>query len=106
MKLNDNIHEMRTGLEKLANAVQHYEYKIACKTLKQTENLGNGLISKLCNELDVEYSKFEARMKEHKDDSNVEYACRHSDSIFIFMFLHSGLEFGVLNIKFIAEFTD
>ena len=44
MKLNDNIHEMRTGLEKLANAVQHYEYKIASKTLKQTEKLGNGLI--------------------------------------------------------------
>ena len=40
------------------------------------------------------------------DDSNVENACRHSDSIFIFMFLHSGLEIGVLNIYFIAEFTD
>ena len=40
------------------------------------------------------------------DDSNVENACRHSDSIFIFMFLHSSLEFGVLNIKFVAEFTD
>ena len=47
------------GFEKLASAVQHYEYKIASKTLKQTENLGNGLISKLCNELDVQYSKFE-----------------------------------------------
>ena len=60
MKLNDNIHEVRTGLEKLANAVQHYEYKIASKTLKQTEDLGNALISKLSNELDVQYSKFEA----------------------------------------------
>ena len=68
MKLNDNIHEMRTGLEQLVNAVQHYEYKIASKTLKQTENLGNGLISKLSNELDVQYSKFEARMKEQKDE--------------------------------------
>ena len=71
MKLNDNIHEMRTGLEKLANAVQHYEYKIASKTLKQTEDLGNGLISKLSNELDVQYSKFEARMKEHKDEDRI-----------------------------------
>ena len=41
-------------------------YKIASKTLKQTENLGNGLISKLSNELDVQYSKFEPRMKEQK----------------------------------------
>lgn len=68
MKLNDNIHEMRTGLEKLANAIQHYEYKIASKTLKQTEDLGNGLISKLSNELDVQYSKFEAQMKKQKDE--------------------------------------
>ena len=68
MKQNENIHDMRTGLEKLANAVQHYEYKIASKTLKQTEDLGNGLISKLSNELDVQYSKFKARMKEQKDE--------------------------------------
>ena len=68
MKLNDNIDEMRTGLEKLANAVHHYEHKIADATLKQTENLGNGLISKLSNELDVQYSKFKARMKEQKDE--------------------------------------
>lgn len=76
MKLNDNIHDMRTVLEKLANAVQHYEYKIASKTLKQTENLGNGLISKLCNELDVQYSKFEARMKEHKDEDRIRVPTR------------------------------
>ena len=76
MKLNDNIHEMRTGLEKLANAVQHYEYKIASKTLKQTENLGNGLISKLSNELDVQYSKFEARMKEQKDEDVIRVPTR------------------------------
>ena len=76
MKLNDNIHEMRTGLEKLANAVQHYEYKIASKTLKQTENLGNGLISKLSNEIDVQYSKFEARMKEHKDEDRIRVPTR------------------------------
>lgn len=76
MKLNDNIHEMRTGLEKLANAVQHYEYKIASKTLKQTEDLGNGLISKLSNELDVQYSKFEARMKEHKDEDIIRVPSR------------------------------
>ena len=76
MKLNDNIHEMRTVLEKLANAVQHYEYKIASTTLKQTENLGNGLISKLSNELDVQYSKFEARMKEHKDEDRIRVPTR------------------------------
>ena len=76
MKLNDNIHEMRTVLEKLANAVQHYEYKIASKTLKQTENLGNGLISKLSNELDVQYSRFEERMKEQKDEDRIRVPSR------------------------------
>ena len=76
MKLNDNIHEMRTGLEKLANAVQHYEYKIASKTLKQTEDLGNSLVSKLSNEIDVQYSKFEARMKEHKDEDRIRVPTR------------------------------
>ena len=76
MKLNDNIHEMRTGLEKLANAVQHYEYKIASKTLKQTEDLGNALISKLSNELDVQYSKFEAKMKEQKDEDRIRVPTR------------------------------
>ena len=76
MKLNDNIHEMRTVLEQLTNAVQHYEYKIASKTLKQTEDLGNGLISKLSNEIDVQYSKFEARMKEHKDEDRIRVPTR------------------------------
>ena len=76
MKLNNNIHEMRTELEKLVNAVQHYEYKIASTTLKQTENLGNGLISKLNNELDVQYAKFEARMKEHKDEDRIRVPSR------------------------------
>ena len=76
MKLNDNIHDMRTGLEKLANAIQHYEYKIASKTLKQTEDLGNGLISKLSNELDVQYSKFEARMKKLKDEDGIRVPSR------------------------------
>ena len=71
MKLNDNIHEMRTVLEKLANAVQHYKYKIASKTLKQIEDLGNGLISKLSNELDVQYSEFETRMKKHKEEDRI-----------------------------------
>ena len=68
MKLNDNIHDMRTSLEKLANAVQHYEYKIADATLKQSENLGNGLVNKLNNELDVQYSKFETLMKKQKEE--------------------------------------
>ena len=76
MKLNDNIHEMRTVLEQLANTVQHYEYKIASKTLKQTEDLGNSLVSKLSNELDVQYSKFEARMKEHKDEDRIRVSTR------------------------------
>ena len=76
MKLNNNIHEMRTGIEKLANAVQHYEYKIASKTLKQTEDLGNGLISKLSNELDVQYANFESRMKEYKDDDRIRVPTR------------------------------
>ena len=49
-------------------------YKIASKTLKQTENLGNGLISKLSNELDVQYSKFEPRMKEQKDEDRIRVA--------------------------------
>ena len=40
------------------------------------------------------------------NDRNVKCSCGYSDGIFIFMFLHSSLEFGVLNIKFIAEFTD
>jgi hypothetical protein len=76
MKLNDNIHEMRTGLEKLANAVQHYEHKIADATLKQTENLGNGLVNKLSNELDVQYSKFEVRMKGLKDEDSIRVQIR------------------------------
>ncbi|WP_289199293.1 hypothetical protein [Bacteroides acidifaciens] len=76
MKLNDNIHEMRTGLEKLANAVQHYEYKIASKTLMQTEDLGNGLINKLSNELDIQYAKYESRMKEQKDEDRIRVPSR------------------------------
>ena len=76
MKLNDNIHDMRTRLEQLANAVQHYEYKIASKTLKQTENLGNGLINKLSNELDIQYAKFESRMKEQKDEDRIRVPSR------------------------------
>ena len=75
-KLNDNIHKMRTGLDKLANEVHYYEHKIASKTLKQIEDLGNGLISKLSNELDVEYSKFESRIKEHKDEDRIRVPTR------------------------------
>ena len=75
-KLNDNIHEMRTGLDKLANEVHYYEYKIASKTLKQVEDLGNGLVSKLSNELDVQYSKFEIRVKEHKDEDRIRVPTR------------------------------
>ena len=75
-KLNDNIHEMRTMVQKLANAVQQYEYKIADATLKQTENLGNGLINKLSKELDVQYSKFEARMKKHKEEDRIRVPTR------------------------------
>ena len=75
-KLNDNIHEMRTGLDKLANEVHYYEYKIASKTLKQIEDLGNGLVSKLSNELDVQYSKFDTRMKEQKDEDRIRVPTR------------------------------
>lgn len=75
-KLNDNIHEMRTGLDKLANEIHYYEYKIASKTLKQIEDLGNGLVSKLSNELDVQYSKFEIRVKEHKDEDRIRVPTR------------------------------
>ena len=76
MKLNDNIHETRTMVQKLANAVQQYEYKIADATLKQTENLGNGLVNKLCNELDTQYSKFETRMKILKDEDGIRVPTR------------------------------
>ena len=76
MKLNDNIHEMRTMVQKLANAVQQYEYKIADATLKQSENLGNGLVNKLSNELDVQYSKFEIRMKKLKDEDGIRVQIR------------------------------
>ena len=76
MKLNDNIHAMRTMVQKLANAVQQYEYKIADATLKQTENLGNGLVNKLSNELDVQYSKFEVRMKKLKDEDGIRVPSR------------------------------
>ena len=76
MKLNDNIHEMRTGLDKLANEIHYYEYKIASKTLKQIEDLGNGLVSKLSNELDVQYSKFDTRMKEQKDEDRIRVPTR------------------------------
>lgn len=75
-KLNDNIHEMRTMVQKLANAVQQYEYKIADATLKQTENLGNGLINKLSKELDVQYSKFEARIKKHMNEDSIRVPTR------------------------------
>lgn len=75
-KLNNNIHEMRTGLDKLANEVHYYEYKIASKTLKQIEDLGNGLVCKLSNELDVQYSKFDTRMKEQKDEDRIRVPTR------------------------------
>ena len=76
MKLNDNIHEMRTMVQKLANAVQQYEYKIADATLKQTENLGNGLVNKLSKDLDDQYSKFETRMKILKDENDIRIPSR------------------------------
>lgn len=76
MKLNDNIHEMRTMVQKLANAVQQYEYKIADATLKQTKNLGNGLVNKLSKDLDDQYSKFETRMKILKDENDIRVPSR------------------------------
>ena len=56
--------------------MQHYKYKIASKTLKQTEDSGNGLISKLSNELDVQYSKFDTQMKEQKDEDRIRVPTR------------------------------
>ena len=110
MKLNDNIHEMRTVLEQLTNAVQHYEYKIASTTLKQTENLGNGLISKLCNELDVQYSKFEARMKEHKDEDRIRVPTRVFYisvicliTLFCFFHLHHSSQYSFTKLRFALE---
>ena len=44
--------------------------------MRQTEKLGNGLISKLSNELDVQHSKFEGRMKEYKDDDRIRVPTR------------------------------
>lgn len=76
LKLNDNIHEMRSMVQKLANAVQQYEYKIADATLKQTENLGNGLVNKLSKDLDDQYSKFETRMKILKDENDIRVPSR------------------------------
>lgn len=76
MKLNDNIHETRTMVQKLANAVQQYEYKIADATLKQTENLGNGFVNKLSKDLDVQYCKFESRMKKLKDEDGIRVPSR------------------------------
>lgn len=113
MKLNDNIHDMRTGLEQLVNAVQHYEYKIASTTLKQTENLGNGLISKLSNELDVQYSKFEARMKEHKDEDRIRvptrvfYRILHFSHLpchpLLFFHLHHSSQYSFAKLKLALE---
>lgn len=110
MKLNDNIHEMRTVLEQLTNAVQHYEYKIASTTLKQTENLGNGLISKLSNEIDVQYSKFEARMKKLKDEDGIRVPSRVFYilsiclvSLFCFFYMHHGRQYPFAKLCFALE---
>ena len=37
---------------------------------------GDGLISKLSNELDVEYSKFKSRMKERKEEDRIRVPTR------------------------------
>ena len=63
-------------LQRYGHEVHYYEYKIASKTLKQIEDLGNGLICKLSNELDVEYSKFESRMKENKEEDRIRVPTR------------------------------
>lgn len=42
IKLNDNIYDMRIGLEKLGTTIKDYQLSISNETLKQTENLGNG----------------------------------------------------------------
>lgn len=101
---------MRTVIDKLANEVHHYEYKIASKTLKQVEDLGNGLVSKLSNELDFEYSKFECRMKEHKDEDRIRVPSRVFYitviclvSLFCFFHLHHSSQYPFAKLRFTLE---
>lgn len=75
-KLNDNIHEMRTSLEKLATTINDYQFSISNETLKQTENLGNSLVRKLSTDLDNQYTKFEARLKKHRYENGIRVPTR------------------------------
>ena len=75
-KLNDNIHEMRTSLEKLATTINDYQFSISNETLKQTENLGNSLVRKLSTDLDNQYTKFEARLKKHRYEDGIRVPTR------------------------------
>ena len=76
IKLNDNIYDMRTGLEKLATTIKDYQLSISNETLKQTENLGNGLVRKLSTDLDNQYTKFEARLKKHRYEDGIRVPTR------------------------------
>lgn len=76
IKLNDNIYDMRTSLEKLATTIKDYKLSISNETLKQTENLGNGLVRKLSTDLDVQYSKFEDRLKKHRYEEGIRVPTR------------------------------
>ena len=76
IKLNDNIYDMRTGLEKLATTIKDYQLSISNETLKQTENLGNSLVRKLSTDLDVQYSKFEDRLKKHRYEEGIRVPIR------------------------------
>lgn len=76
IKLNDNIYDMHTGLEKLATTIKDYQLSISNETLKRTENLGNGLVRKLSTDLDVQYSKFEDRLKKHRYEEGIRLPTR------------------------------
>lgn len=74
--------------------------------MRQTEDLGNGLISKLSNELDVQCSKFEARMKEQKDEDRIRVPTRVFYiivicfvSLFCFFHLHHSSQYSFAKLK-------
>ena len=76
IKLNDNIYDMRTSLEKLATTINDYQFSISNETLKKTEDLGNSLVRKLSTDLDNQYTKFEARLKKHRYEDGIRVPTR------------------------------
>ena len=76
IKLNDNIYDMRTSLEKLATTINDYQFSISNETLKKTEDLGTSLVRKLSTDLDNQYTKFEARLKKHRYEDGIRVPTR------------------------------